>query len=79
MGDDDYEAAVRAGLAAHARGVDMGEWLALLGATIAARLGSTETFLANRPGSWEADLAEQLVRGTVGYGDEDLARHALEA
>jgi hypothetical protein len=27
------------------------------------------------PGSWEADLIQQLVKGTVGSGDEYLADH----
>ena len=32
-----------------------------------------------RPGSWEASLVDQLVKGTVGYGDEYLPRPAPEA
>jgi hypothetical protein len=44
-------------------------------AAVAAALGSSDALTQGRPGSWEADLVDRLVKGTVGYGDEDLARY----
>ena len=38
----------------------------------AARMGSGDALTAGRPGSWEASLAGQLVKGTVGHHDESL-------
>jgi hypothetical protein len=55
---------------------DFPGWLAAALATAAARVGSTYALMAARPGSWEASLVEQLVRGTVGWSDEDLAGYA---
>jgi hypothetical protein len=46
--------------------------LARVLATAAAELGSTAALTAGRPGSWEADLVQQLVRGTVGEDDDYL-------
>jgi hypothetical protein len=54
-------------------GGDFADWLAHVLATVAARLGSTDALIAGRPGSWEADLVQRLVAGTVGYDDEHLA------
>jgi hypothetical protein len=54
---------------------DFAGWLAAVLATVAAELGSSDTLTAGRPGSWEASLIDQLVKGTVGYGDEDLAHY----
>lgn len=51
---------------------DFGGWLAGILARIAAELGSTEALTAGRPGSWEADLVQRLVKSTVGYDDELL-------
>ena len=48
------------------------EWLAQVLATVAGQLGSSDALTIGRPGSWEADLVDQLVKGTVGYGDEYL-------
>jgi hypothetical protein len=45
-------------------------------AIAAAELGSTAALTAGRPGSWEADLVQQLVRGTVGWDDDYLANYA---
>lgn len=59
-------------LAAHATGLDIAEWLAAALAQAAARLGSTEALLANRPGSWEAAHLRALLGGTVGEDDEYL-------
>ena len=52
---------------------DFGGWLAAVLATAAAELGSTAALIAGRPGSWEADLVQQLVSGTVGWDDEYLS------
>ena len=57
---------------------DFGGWLADVLATAAAELGSTAALTSSRPGSWEADLVEQLVRGTVGWDDDNRAAHAKE-
>ncbi len=34
--------------------------------------GSSDAVTAGRPGSWEASLVDQLVKGTVGHDDEHL-------
>jgi hypothetical protein len=57
---------------------DFGGWLAQVLATAAAELGSTAALTAGRPGSWEADLVQQLVRGTVGWDDDYLHTFAKE-
>ncbi len=57
---------------------DFGGWLAEVLATAAAELGSTAALTSRRPGSWEADLIQQLVRGTVGWDDDYLANYAQE-
>ena len=57
---------------------DFGGWLARVLATAAAELGSTAALTAGRPGSWEADLIRQLVRGTVGWDDDYLVAYAKE-
>jgi hypothetical protein len=51
---------------------DFAGWLAAVLATAAGRLGSSDALIAGRPGSWEASFVDQLVKGTVGYGDEYL-------
>jgi hypothetical protein len=53
-------------------GGDGAEFIARLLATVAANLGSTDQLTAARPGSWEAEAVERLVRGTVGWDDEYL-------
>jgi hypothetical protein len=50
---------------------DFGGWLAGVLASVAADLGSTSALTAGRPGSWEVDLVQQLVKGTVGWDDDD--------
>ena len=50
---------------------DFPGWLAAVLARVAARAGSADALTAGRPGSWEAALVEQLVKGTVGYGDDE--------
>ena len=52
---------------------DFGGWLAHVLAAAAAELGSSDALTAGRPGSWEADLVQRLVKGTVGWNDEYLA------
>jgi hypothetical protein len=47
---------------------DFAGWLA----RVAARVGGSDALTAGRPGSWEASLVGQLVKGTVGYDDEYL-------
>lgn len=51
---------------------DFGGWLANVLASVAGQLGSSDALTEGRPGSWEASLVDQLVHGTVGYGDEYL-------
>ncbi len=51
---------------------DFGGWLAAVLAEVAGRLGSTDALTEGRPGSWEASLVDQLVKGTVGHRDEYL-------
>lgn len=72
--NDDYERdAHRAILQAVREQQDFGGWLAGVLARVSADLGSTFALTAGRPGSWEADLVQQLVKGTVGYDDDYLA------
>jgi hypothetical protein len=51
---------------------DFAGWLADVLARVAARKGSSDALTAGRPGSWEASLIDQLVKGTVGHNDEYL-------
>ena len=57
---------------------DFSGWLAQILAAAAAQLGSTVALTAGRPGSWEANLVQQLVRGTVGWDDDYLADYAKD-
>jgi hypothetical protein len=52
---------------------DFAGWLANVLARVAADLGSSDALTANRPGSWEAELVQRLVKGTTGWEDEFLA------
>ena len=73
MDDPDYTAAaVEAMCAALDAEHDFAEWLASILVRVAARKGSSDALTAGRPGSWEAALVDQLVKGTVGYDDEYL-------
>ena len=47
-------------------------WLAAVLAEVAAIKGSSEALTAGSPGSWEASLVDQLVKGAVGWDDEYL-------
>jgi hypothetical protein len=58
---------------------DFAGWLAAVLSTVAAELGSSDALTAGRPGSWEASLVDQLVKGTVGHDDEHLAAYARRA
>jgi fructose-1-phosphate kinase PfkB-like protein len=74
IGSDDYtQHACNAALAASRTEHDFAGWLASVLAGVAAELGSSDALTAGRPGSWEAKLVQQLVKGTVGWGDEYLA------
>jgi hypothetical protein len=71
---DHTTAAVDALAAGHAAEHDFSEWLALVLARLAARLGSVDAVVAGRPGSWESAAVLQLLHGTVA-DDADLARY----
>ena len=51
---------------------DFAGWLSSVLADVARLKGSSDALTAGRPGSWEAALVQQLVKGTVGYADEFL-------
>ena len=53
---------------------DFAGWLAHVLATVAGHLGSSDELIIGLPGSWEASFVDQLVKGTVGYGDEYLPK-----
>ena len=57
---------------------DFAGWLAGVLAQTACELGSSDALTAGRPGSWEADLVQRLVQGTVGRDDECLDTYAKE-
>jgi hypothetical protein len=51
---------------------DFAGWLAQVLAAAAGQLGSSDELVIGRPGSWEAALVDQLVKGTVGDDDRYL-------
>jgi hypothetical protein len=55
-----------------AAGEDIGEFIAITLAALAAEIGGSGAVLANRPGSWEAAHVAALLSGTVGPDDEYL-------
>jgi hypothetical protein len=57
---------------------DWAEFVTQALAGAAANIGSVETVLAGRPGSWEADGVRQLLLSTVGHSAEYLAEHRTE-
>jgi hypothetical protein len=70
---NDYtQQATRAVLAAARSEHSFAEWLAYVLAAVAGQLGSSDALTAGRPGSWEADCVDKLVKGTVGWDDEYL-------
>jgi hypothetical protein len=73
--DDDTQEASTAVLAAARPEHDFAGRLAAALAQVARELGSSGAITAGRPGSWEADLVRQLIKGTVGYDDEFLTDH----
>jgi Helix-turn-helix len=62
------EALTRAARTEH----DFAGWLASVLAQVAGQLGSSDALIEGRPGSWEADLVDRLVKGTVGWDDKYL-------
>jgi hypothetical protein len=69
----DYtDRAVHTVLAAARTEHDFAGWLAHVLAAVAGQLGSSDALTCGRPGSWEADLVDRLVKGTIGYADEYL-------
>jgi Helix-turn-helix len=67
-----YDRAVRALTQAARTEHDFAGWLAAVLADVAGNLGSADELTIGRPGSWEADHVQQLVKGTVGHADEYL-------
>lgn len=61
----------------HSNG-DFSEGLTLALAAAAANAGGCDALTASRPGSWEADLVQQILTATVGSDDIDLWRHRTE-
>jgi hypothetical protein len=57
---------------------DFGGWLASTLSQVASELGSSDALTARRPGSWEADLVQRLVKGTVGWNDECLSDYTKD-
>lgn len=68
--DRAVEALLRAARTEH----DFAGWLAHVLARVAGQLGSSDALIAGRPGSWEASVVDELVKGTVGHGDQHLPR-----
>lgn len=69
-------AAIRAVTEAADAEHDFAGWLARVLAAVAAAKGSSAALTAGRPGSWEASLVDQLVKGTVGWDDAHLGDYA---
>jgi hypothetical protein len=67
-----YDEAVKAVIQAARSEHDFAGWLAQVLAAAAGQLGGSDELTIGRPGSWEASFVDQLVKGTVGYGDEYL-------
>lgn len=73
MTDSTYTRRAEAAILQAARSEhDFAGWLAQVLATVAGQLGSSDELIIGRPGSWEASLVDQLVKGTVGHDDEYL-------
>jgi hypothetical protein len=70
---DDYSQVASTAVLAAARAEhDFAGWLAAVLAQVASELGSSDAITAGRPGPWEADLLQQLIKDAVGYDDEFL-------
>lgn len=62
----------------HTEPADFAEAACRVITAVAANAGGVEALLAGRPGSWEADLVRQIVRGTAGEGERELMHHRTE-
>ena len=71
--DDHTRQACRAILAAARTEYDIAGLLAGVLTEVPAELASSDALTAGRPGSWGAELVQQLTVCTVGWGDEYLA------
>ncbi len=60
------------------RPCDWAEFVTLALAGAAANIGSIETVLAGRPGSWEADAVRRLLTATVGPDEQQLLAHRTD-
>ena len=63
---------------ASSRPCDWAEFVTLVLAGAAANIGSIETALAGRPGSWEADAVRRLLTATVGHDEQQLLTHRTD-
>ena len=73
---DDYTQQASAAVLAAARAEHgFAGWLAAVLAQVARELGASDAITAGPPGSWEADLVQQLIKGTVGYDGEFLTSY----
>lgn len=63
---------------APSRPCDWAEFVTLALAGAAANIGSIETVLAGRPGSWEADAVRKLLTATVGHDEQQLLEHRTD-
>jgi len=77
--DPDYDRAAVKALVAMAREVapdgrhyDFPGRVTHVLAAVAAELGGSAAFVADRPGSWEAAALLDLIRSTAGYDDDYL-------
>ena len=60
------------------RKCDWAEFVTLALAGAAANIGSIETVLAGRPGSWEAEAVRNLLTATVGPDEQQLLQHRTD-
>lgn len=58
----------------HSEPADFAEIACHVLTSVAANVGSVETLLAGRPGSWEADYVRQIVQSTAGDEPDELLR-----
>lgn len=63
---------------APSRPCDWAEFVSLALAGAAANIGSIDSVLAGRPGSWEADAVRTLLTATVGHDEQQLLAHRTE-
>ncbi|WP_207767558.1 hypothetical protein [Arthrobacter glacialis] len=62
----------------HNEPVDFAEIACQVITSVAANVGSVETLLAGRSGSWEADYVRRIVQSTAGEDDTELMRYRTE-